>query len=144
MKSCKVTFTRNDGASVEIELFNHYTCILGDSGAGKTEFIAMIEDGLADDTITIESELPVDIASTGSLAGLLEISERRIIIVDELAMMKEELLSKINTSKHLFVGFSRAMPLRLECSPDSIYRLKRKGNWFVVESAKNSAPFPTK
>jgi hypothetical protein len=44
---------------------------------------------------------------------------------------------KINTSKHLFVGFSRAMPLRLECSRDGIYHLKRKGNWFIVESAKS-------
>lgn len=141
MESCKIIFRRSGEQPVVLELFSHYTCIVGDySGEGKSEFVAMVEDGISDDSVIIEADYPVDIANAGSLEGLLGNPERRIIIVDELAMLKSSILTKVNKSQHLFIGISRAMPLKLDYPLKGIYQLKRSGTWFKIIQMEGSLP----
>ena len=130
-----------DNQYTSIRLYSHYTCIMGKySGEGKSEFLADVIDGLSDGTVRIDSELPVHIIDVHNLPLVLDLKERCIIIVDELAMLRSNLIKEINKSPHLFLGISRGNPLHLDCPLQGIYTVERTDDWFQIKSLENELP----
>ena len=136
MKTYRISFTRiEDDAGLSLELISHYTCIYGkDSGEGKTEFISLVEEGMNDGSIRIDSPIPFAIGSPGNTGALLLNENRQIIMIDESVVLRDELIRQINESRHLFICISRAMPLKNSYPLDGIYLLSRtEDGWFAVE-----------
>ena len=141
-----VKFIKDDNVT-ELVLRSHYTCIYGEySGEGKSEFISAVEEGMADGSVKVISELPVNIATATSIDGVLGNPELRIIIIDEIAMLKDEYITKINKSKHLFIGISRGNPLKLDYPLSGIYNVVRDytNDWFKIICCANDLPVLSK
>lgn len=143
LKTYEVKFKK--GAEVaSITLYSHYTCVIGKySGEGKSEFLAEIAEGIQVGDVEIESELPVSIADATSLPGILTNPNRQVVIIDELAMLRNNLIRQINESIHLFVGITRGNPVRLEYPLKGIYSVNRTLNWFNIISLSNTLPLIT-
>ena len=86
-----------------IEIISKYTCFIGkDSGEGKTELLSLIEDSIQDNSLKIQSPVPVSVATPATIEALLELSIRHIFIIDEFSVLRKEILSKIKNSNHLY------------------------------------------
>lgn len=121
------------GETATLNLYSKFTCICGkDSGEGKTEFLVMLEEGISegDVLITSTSQIPVYTADNVNISSILEIKERRIIIIDEAAMLRSNHMGKINKSNHIFICISRSLPLGGDFPLKGIYHIKRTENWF--------------
>lgn len=123
-----------DSAEVTLELISHYTCIYGkESGEGKTEFIARVEEGMNDGSVRVESPFPFAIATPGNIEALLSNEQRQILMLDESVVLRDELIRLANNSIHLLICITRAVPLKNAYPLDGIYLLSRTDNgWFQV------------
>lgn len=111
-----------------IELFSHYTCLYGkDSAEGKTKFYSSIEDGLTQDTVEIkiigDDSLKFTLATAGSLEAILDNKNRYVILMDESAMLKDSIISRINKSHHLFIGIGKSMPFKMDYPLVGLYKI---------------------
>lgn len=71
---------KTDQNNLTIRLYSHYTCIMGDSGIGKSCFFDTIADNAVTQEIEVQSAYPLVPAT---LDTILDISQRRIIMIDE-------------------------------------------------------------
>lgn len=104
------------------------------SGGGKSEFVALLKDGISTGGISVVSRLPFAIATAASLEVLLDIPGHSVIMIDEAGMLRDSLLLKINRSKHIFIVVTRAFPLKLGYPLQGVYKLNRDKDWFVIEN----------
>lgn len=119
----KVEFQWKDRAT-SLDIVSKFTCVVGDnSGEGKSKLLSRIEDGIQDGSLIINSQCGVVVASPANVVDLLEISTRKIIILDEFSVLRSIQLEKIKQSDHLFVCITRGLPLHLSYSYDGIYRV---------------------
>lgn len=121
-----------------IEIVSKYTCFIGkDSGEGKTELLSLIEDSIQDNSLKIQSPVPVSVATPATIEALLELSTRHIFIIDEFSVLRKEILSKIKDSNHLFICITRSLPLHLSYSYYGTYHVTRSNSFFHVEPAND-------
>lgn len=134
-----IVFTRKeDNARLSIRLYSHYTCILGDSGIGKTCFFDTIADNAITQEIDVQSEYPLVPATAATLDAVLDVPDRRIILIDESNVFSQQgaMMSKINTSKHLFLCIGRSNNCNGDYPLQGIYEIAFDGGgWFKISSA---------
>lgn len=134
LETTSIKFKHINGDEIIINLYSKFTCIIGDnSGEGKTEFYQQLYYRELNEDIEIVADYNVMMAdSMQTLVDILKIDTKSIIIVDELAMIKWNIMDVINNSKHLFICISRGLPIRLSYPYCGIYRLERTINWFRI------------
>lgn len=122
----RVDFKHNNGSSVSLNLYSHFTCIYGkDSAEGKTHFVGFIERSVSNKLITVlvnNEERKFAVATDLSLDGLLLASEMLVILIDEVTLYNYESLSRINKSKHAFIVITRSMNMNFNCPLCGIYK----------------------
>ena len=130
-------YRKADHKSLTIRLYSHFTCILGDSGIGKTCFFETIADNAVTQEIEVQSEYPI-VPTTATLETVLEVEDRRIIMIDEANVFSQqgEMMNKINQSKHLFLCIGRSNNCNGDYPLQGIYELFFDGNdWFQIQQA---------
>lgn len=133
MMKIRFIFPRHD---FEINLVSKYTCFVGqDSGEGKTELLSLIEDSVQDNSLQIQSSVPVSVATPATLEALLELPTRHVFIIDEFSVLRDAVLKKVQASNHLFICITRALPLHLSYSYYGIYHVTRTDTFFRVSLA---------
>lgn len=137
MNKVVVTFTQKEsGKTLVISCVSHFTCVFGkESGEGKSEFFSVVEEGIADGSVTIsvEPKMNFTVATPATLEAILRNEDRQVIFIDESSVLQSSLLKKINKSKHVFINITRSMPLRGDYPLQGIYFLKRHDSWFELE-----------
>lgn len=131
-------YRKKDHKSLTIRLYSHFTCILGDSGIGKTCFFDTIADNAVTQEIEVQSEYPVVPTTAATLETVLEVEDRRIIMIDEANVFSQqgEMMNKINQSKHLFLCIGRSNNCNGDYPLQGIYELFFDGNdWFQIRQA---------
>lgn len=124
--SYMVTFKSSNGSHTSLVLYSHYTCIYGDdSGEGKSYFFDAVVERISqgDITVSVSDGLNFTTADAGSLEAILRLQETHVVMIDELTMLRSNLLDKVNKSKHLFITINRGMALRLNYPLKGIYRI---------------------
>ena len=122
----------------KIDIISKYTCFVGkDSGEGKTELLSLIEDSIQDNSLRIQSSVPVSVATPATIEALLELPTRHIFIIDEFSVLRDEILNKIQASNHLFICIARSLPLHLSYSYYGIYHVSRTDTFFRVTPAND-------
>lgn len=133
-----VTFENiEDDTYTSIELYSHYTCILGKySGEGKSYFYDYIENGLSDKSVEVSIEGPEHVeftlATEASMKAILGNPNRLVILIDEAATFNSKLIKEMNESHHLFICITRAMPFKLDCPLNGLYYLKDEDGSFDI------------
>lgn len=133
-----ITFYRKtDHKSLSIRLYSHYTCILGDSGIGKSCFFDTIADNAVTQEIEVHSQYPLVPTTAATLETVLEVEERRIIMIDEANVFSQQghMMNKINRSKHLFLCIGRSSNCNGDYPLQGIYELSFDGtDWFHIQN----------
>ncbi|MDE7311867.1 MAG: hypothetical protein K2N87_09695 [Eubacterium sp.] len=135
----KICFIRkSDKKELSITLYSHYSCIMGDSGIGKTCFFETIAENEVTNEIEVQSDYPIITATVGNLNGILDIPQRRIVFIDESNVFgqQQELMEKINASQHLFVCIGRAFTCNGDYPLQGIYTVHIDGDWFSIKRAE--------
>ena len=121
--------SKENNSSVSINLYSHYTCLYGEfSGEGKSHFFSSVEQGINTDTVEVEvkdSNIGFTLATAATLEAILGNKSRMVIMIDESAMLKSSIISKVNKSKHIFICITRSMPLKMDYPLQGIYKLSR-------------------
>ena len=133
-----IFYRKADQKSLTIRLYSHYTCILGDSGIGKTCFFDTIADNAVTQEIEVRSEYPVVPTTAATLETVMDVDERRIIMIDEANVFSQQgnMMNKINCSKHLFLCIGRSGNCKGDYPLQGIYELFLDGNdWFHIRQA---------
>lgn len=125
-----------NNSSVSINLHSHYTCLYGEySGEGKSHFFSSIEQGVNTDTIKVEVSDPnigFTLATAATLEAILGNESKMVIMIDESSMLKESIIKKVNTSKHIFICITRSMPFKMDYPLQGLYKVSRKVSGDIV------------
>lgn len=122
-----------DGHSFEMDLLHKYTCIIGkDSGEGKSELYALMENAVTRRSIDFQAPYPVCLATPGTIMALLGLPMKYIFIIDEFSVLHKDVLRAIQDSQHLFICITRGIPRNISVSNDSFYHVKRNEVFFDV------------
>ena len=136
MEYTDIAFRRKiDNKCLTVRLYSHFTCILGDSGIGKTCFFDTIADNAITQEIEIKSEFPVVPTTAATLEAVLEVPERRVIFIDEANVFSQQgkMMSKINHSQHLFLCIGRSNVCNGDYPIQGIYNLALdQDGWFQI------------
>lgn len=133
-----VTFeNEEDDTYTSIELYSHYTCILGKySGEGKSYFYDYVESGMSDESVEVTIEGPEHVeftlATEATIKAILGNPNKLVILIDEAAMFNSKLIKEMNKSHHLFICITRAMPFKLDCPLEGLYYLKDENESFDI------------
>lgn len=139
LEHTEICFRRkSDGKELSMTLYSHYSCIMGDSGIGKTCFFETIAENEVTNEIEIQSDYPIITATVGNLNGILDIPERRIVLIDESNVFgqQQRLMEKLNQSQHLFVCIGRAFTCNGDYPLQGIYTVHIQGDWFSISKAE--------
>lgn len=130
---------KTSGRELQITLYSKFTCIDGkESGEGKTELLVRLQQGISLGEIECNLGDSFAIADGSSIGALLNSRERLVIMTDESTLLRQDLLTKISKSKHVFVSITRAMLLRMDYSMMGIYVVERTSDdWFTIKNAES-------
>lgn len=128
---------RDPGKTIEMELVSKFTCINGrNSGEGKSEFLVELEQGMQLGEIVCNLGDHFAIADAGSINALLQLVDRTVLMIDETITFQTDILTKMRTSRHIFVCITRAMSLHFDYPLKGIYKVCRTKDWFSVIRAE--------
>lgn len=113
-----------------------YTCIMGDSGTGKTCFFDTVAENAITQDIEIKSEYPFVPVTAAALESVLDLQDRHIIFIDEANVFSRQgmLMRKLNRSHHLFLCIGRGFSCNGDYPLQGIYKLSFDSDWFKIEN----------
>lgn len=118
---CKITDVRNNVTSV-LQLPSKFTCIYGKfSAEGKTTFIETFEEKLGTGDVTVECSEGYSFVY-GSNA-LLSLTEKCIVLVDELILTNKNSLKVALNSNNVFICISRYNTFQMGYALSGVYRM---------------------
>lgn len=137
LPSHRVEFISNiNGSKVSINVYSHYTCLYGEySGEGKTYLLDYIREGR--NTGEIEVVVPKGygfaIADEGSIDLALSNPNPFVIMIDEASALQENVIKKLNKSKHIIICVARSMPLKMDYPMQGMYRVSFSEESFDIQ-----------
>ncbi len=133
-----------DDIQFELSFDRRINFIVGDSGIGKTYLYSLLNSARVDDSVRVKSTYDYALANYDSIYLLIRESRDKVIIIDDLDVMKDKRFSqyvkKFCEKNNLwFVIMSREDDANLDGSDrlsfgvDSIYTLRMHGNVYRNE-----------
>lgn len=121
------------GQHAIISLYSKFTQIYGDSGEGKSEFIARVinERRVNNCRITASNDLKVILLQEDSDIFDFSDTERKIYVIDEIALRNAISQIELRHSNHYFICVSRSTSTYGNTTLKGHYRLKRTERWYT-------------
>lgn len=66
----------------------------------------------------------------------IQLADRTVLMIDETITFQTDILTKMRTSRHIFVCITRAMSLHFDYPLKGIYKVCRTKDWFSVIRAE--------
>lgn len=141
MRTIELSFTDIYGGVQFLTLHSKYTCLYSkDSGEGKSLFYSYVSTGisLGEVEVTNSKNYPFYMADDiDGIRAVANLSGRNIVLVDEVALVSQDVIDMMSKSNNLYVCICRSMPFKLHFPMIGMYELDTEDSYAYISKMKH-------